>query len=142
MLKNTRPHVGYLSTLNTVADPVPGSRDIQTICMLKEELDFYLLKFVDEEDSAGGRNGKNMFKIMRSSVSSRKSVERISRSASTGSLNGDAKPPNLTGFGPQIKQVCQAFFRKQLKVQTMSDFPQETKPVACAPLGSSSFSRL
>jgi hypothetical protein len=142
MLKYTRPQVSYLDSIaGHSADP-GGGREVQSYCMLREELDFYLLKFVDEDENTTG-SSRNLFKMMRSSVTtSRKSVEKgLGRATSTGSL-GEGKIPNLSGFGSQIKKVCLAFFKAQLKVQTMSDFSTESKKDTSIPLGQSSFSKL
>jgi hypothetical protein len=106
--------------------------------MLREELDFYIMKFVDEDE--GGGSARNLFSLMRSSLSSRNSVGSLKRRESVGSI-GDAAP-NLAAYGPQVKQVVQEFFKTQLKVQTMADFSPDAKPPTGTLPGSSSFSRL
>jgi hypothetical protein len=142
MLK--RPMVGsHLSTLDSSTSDPYAKRPVHSIYMLREELDFYLLKFVDEDSVSSSSSNKNLFKIMRSSVGSKKSVENIERSSSMGSIKSESsKLPNLSAYGTQIKQVCQEHFKSQLKVQTMSDSTAEDKVRGSTPTGHSSFSHL
>lgn len=103
----------HSSTL-VITDPFPGTRMIQNLCMLREELDYYILKSTDDDD--GESNSKNSLfrkmKRMPSVNSSRKSLE--------------IPENNLSQYQPQIRQVCQNYFKSLKKVVILPSSPHDT----------------
>jgi len=103
------------------SDPFPGTRVITTICMLREELDYYMLKFSDytttnndESAEAPSQSRNSLFKRK----PKRKPSVTSSRKNVAGSEAGETEL-SLTQYAPQIRQLCQAFFKAKQNIVTL-----------------------